>query len=150
MVIGDGHYATLRGLFGLTIDASTHTVTVAPHLPADWPSAEVRNLHVGDSVCNLSFVRKAGELQVISLTSSGTSVRLRSDTNHKGPATTLAMPLPPIEVAIAQALPAPGVRTSQMKVLSERYEGRSFVLELEGMAGTEERLACASTQTQPG
>ncbi|HTX75314.1 MAG TPA: hypothetical protein VMD29_03835, partial [Terracidiphilus sp.] len=35
---------TLRGLFGISIDAQTKTITVNPHLPADWSGADVRNL----------------------------------------------------------------------------------------------------------
>ena len=31
---------TLRGLFGISIDAQTKTITVNPHLPASWDHAQ--------------------------------------------------------------------------------------------------------------
>ena len=47
----------LRGMFGVTVDGLGHTVTVEPRLPADWGSAEVNGLRVGDSVCSLRYTR---------------------------------------------------------------------------------------------
>ena len=41
----------LRGMFGLEMDAEKHQITLAPHVPADWTSYSIRNVHVsGDSV----------------------------------------------------------------------------------------------------
>jgi glycogen debranching enzyme len=37
----------LRGLFGLQTDAQNHQITLAPHLPADWTSFALRNVHLG-------------------------------------------------------------------------------------------------------
>jgi glycogen debranching enzyme len=37
----------LRGLFGLQTDAENHEVTLAPHVPADWTSFGIRNVHIG-------------------------------------------------------------------------------------------------------
>ena len=48
----------LRGLFGVQVDAIAGTVTVAPHLPADWDSAQVNHLHVGASIVNLVYRRE--------------------------------------------------------------------------------------------
>ncbi len=36
----------LRGLFGLQADAQNHQITLAPHLPADWTSFTIRNVHL--------------------------------------------------------------------------------------------------------
>ena len=38
---------TLRGLFGIDIDAQTKTITVNPHLPANWDRAYIENLALG-------------------------------------------------------------------------------------------------------
>ena len=37
----------LRGMFGLQTDAERHQITLAPHVPADWTSFAIRNVHVG-------------------------------------------------------------------------------------------------------
>jgi glycogen debranching enzyme len=49
----------LRGMFGLSADAKTSTLTFAPHLPADWNSVGIENLHVGDNKVQLSYTRTA-------------------------------------------------------------------------------------------
>ena len=128
---------TLRGLFGLTVDAANHTVTLAPQLPADWPSAEVLNLHVGDSVCTLTLERVAGRLRARSVTTSGPTVLLSGGGTS---AQTVSLHLPGVEAALYQPLPAPGSRTSQVKVLSERYGSRSLTIELEGPGGSQAGL----------
>ena len=124
---------TLRGLFGLTLDAAQHQVRVAPNLPADWSNAEIQNLHVGNSICTLRFVRRGAELEVSSKMSSGEQVNL----NGAGKTgATLMLPLPAVEVALAQHLPLPGARTAQAKVLGELHDRRALTLELEGQAGS--------------
>ena len=47
----------LRGMFGLSSDANTHVLTFAPHVPADWPSFAVKNVHVGACVVDLHYHR---------------------------------------------------------------------------------------------
>jgi len=36
----------LRGMMGLQVDADKHQVNLAPHVPADWASFGMRNIHV--------------------------------------------------------------------------------------------------------
>ena len=36
----------LRGMFGLETDASNHEITFAPHVPANWTSFAIRNIHL--------------------------------------------------------------------------------------------------------
>jgi glycogen debranching enzyme len=36
----------LRGMFGLQTDVGTHEITLAPHVPADWTTFAMRNVHV--------------------------------------------------------------------------------------------------------
>ncbi len=121
----------LRGMFGIEVDGVAGTVAVDPHLPADWPGAEVRRVHVGQSVCSVVFAREAGGLRVRLEGVSGPPVRLKG-------ASLLA--LPGVEVAVRHELPSPGARTGQMKVLGQRVEGRSMTLNLEGLGGSTEEL----------
>src|SRR6202007_2532505 len=54
----------LRGLFGISIDAATKTITVNPRLPADWKEAAVRDLQVGGSSFDLTFEREGALMRV--------------------------------------------------------------------------------------
>jgi glycogen debranching enzyme len=47
----------LRGLFGLSLDANAHMLTFAPHVPADWPSFAIKNVHVGTCALDLKYER---------------------------------------------------------------------------------------------
>lgn len=49
----------LRGMFGLSADAKTATLTFAPHLPADWKSLGINNLRVGENKLQLKFAKTA-------------------------------------------------------------------------------------------
>ena len=134
----------LRGMFGIGVDALKHEITVAPHLPADWTSAEVKRIHVGGSTVDLSFQRERSEL-VVSLHQAGeTKVRLAG---ASGDGSTLRLPLPAVEVAIPHGLPTPGSRTAQMKVLNEAYESHSLRLELEAMGGSQSILTLRRNNT---
>jgi hypothetical protein len=55
---------TLRGLFGIDIDAQTKTITVNPHLPASWDQADVTGLPLGSSDGWMHFERVNGVLEV--------------------------------------------------------------------------------------
>jgi glycogen debranching enzyme len=128
---------TLRGLFGITLDAATNTVLLDPHLPADWPSARIEGLHIGGSICKLAFTRVGGAMHVTAQTTSGPPVRLASQRpgSHLD-AAALVLPLPAVEFALPQALPPLGSRTSQLKVLSQSQDARSATLLMEGEGGT--------------
>jgi len=47
----------LRGMFGLASDANIHVLSFAPHVPPDWPSFAVKNVHVGACVVDLHYHR---------------------------------------------------------------------------------------------
>lgn len=126
----------LRGMFGITVDAARHEVTVDPHLPADWVGADVKHLNIGDAIADLSFRRERSSLIVSMHQVGGTKIHLAG----AGDALTIRLPLPAVEVSIDHGLPLPGARTAQMKVLSEVHEPNSLKLELEGRAGTESVL----------
>ena len=52
----------LRGMMGLDVDAQTHTVTFAPHVPADWRSFSLDNLRVDASTLSVSYQRTPGTI----------------------------------------------------------------------------------------
>lgn len=54
----------LRGLFGLEPNATTQTLTFAPHIPADWTSFAIRNVRVGSSALDLSWSKTSGTIRL--------------------------------------------------------------------------------------
>ena len=68
----------MRGVFGVTTDASGDALTVNPHLPANWPDATIKNLHLGGQMVQLKMERKQDGLQVTAV-SDGPAPTLRSD-----------------------------------------------------------------------
>ncbi len=120
----------LRGMFGIEVDAVRGVVKVAPHLPADWPGAEVKGLRVGASVVNLSYTRE-GAAMVVKLTPvSGAAVHLA------GGSEVVRVPLPALELSIAHGLPERGARTAMPKVVDEIRTDQTLRVEVEGVAGT--------------
>jgi len=62
----------LRGMLGLETDAQTHTVTFAPHVPADWRSFSLDNLQVGATTLAMSLQRSPGVITLeVKRTGSG-------------------------------------------------------------------------------
>jgi glycogen debranching enzyme len=70
---------TLRGLFGLDIDAQKRTITVNPHLPASWDTAEILNLQLGGGPSALYFTRKTDHLEVYLSSASTEDWQLKSE-----------------------------------------------------------------------
>jgi hypothetical protein len=138
----------LRGLFGIEMDAATNSLTVDPRLPADWNSAELTQLHVGKSVCSVSYQRDEPAMRVSLKTLSGTKVLLKSrslGSHVAGDSAIVA--LPDVEVAMPHGLPLPGARTEQIKVLAQSSEAHSATLDLEGQAGSAVELAVRLNKT---
>src|SRR5438874_2094657 len=52
----------LRGLFGLEVDAAGRRLTFAPHIPADWNSFAIDNVHVGTVALNFRYHKTTEEL----------------------------------------------------------------------------------------
>jgi glycogen debranching enzyme len=129
----------LRGLFGLEWDALSNTLTVTPHLPADWTETTIRRVPFGDRSVDLTFRRRGRELVVEA--SGGAKLRL---TSHAKMARMdngrLHIPLPAVEAAIAEALPEFGTATHQMKVLAEEYGTHSLTLRLAAPNGSMQKL----------
>jgi hypothetical protein len=140
----------VRGLFGITVDALDHTLTLDPHLPAQWDHASVRNVHVGAALADLEYQRD-GEALTIHLTEhSAGAGRLRLASSVAGARVSpdgldLRLPLPAVEVNVdvdaSTALPLPGARTSMLKVLEQDAAPHSLRLLLAAQGGSEQVLA---------
>ncbi len=111
----------LRGMFGLSWDTADQTLSVTPHLPADWNVARLRRIPFGNSDLDLTFRRKKLELLVEASGDAAKTVHLNS--LAPGASTeggVLRIPLPAVEVCIKQELSEFGSQTRQMKVLNEQ------------------------------
>jgi hypothetical protein len=60
----------LRGLLGLQIDAEKRQVTFEPHVPADWTSAAIHNVRVGDANLSIDY-RKTSDSIVLEAKRTG-------------------------------------------------------------------------------
>lgn len=60
----------LRGLFGLKQDALTHTLTLAPSLPANWNTFSLSNVRVGEATADIDF-RRTNEEMTLEMRQSG-------------------------------------------------------------------------------
>lgn len=54
----------LRGMLGLSTDAKNSTLTLAPHLPADWSFFTLHNVHVGPSTLDLRYQKTASGIDL--------------------------------------------------------------------------------------
>lgn len=79
----------LKGLLGLKADGVTHTLTLAPSLPANWNSFSLQNLRVGTATADIKFQRSDTEI-ILEVRRSGSgdlildfepAVSLRADAN---------------------------------------------------------------------
>jgi glycogen debranching enzyme len=131
----------LRGMFGLEWDTRTHSVTVTPHLPADWNSADIQRVPFGDASLDLSFVRQRQELLVKAVGDKAPTVTLRSRiAGARFENRILHIPLPAVEVAVKQGLPEPGTATCQMKILNEEHSPHQLTLTLSALASSHQTL----------
>jgi glycogen debranching enzyme len=60
----------LRGMLGLETDAAKHQITFAPHIPADWTSLAIHNVHVGGVSLDFQY-HKTPEAITVDVTRSG-------------------------------------------------------------------------------
>lgn len=133
---------TLRGLFGISIDAPTKTITVNPHLPADWKFARLRNLQLPGGDTEVVFSRDGASLHInLSPAHAIDGWHLRSDLPgaqaEKGVPFGLVLPLPLVEIGEpAHDVPVPGARASAFRVLDEKWETNKVTLTVEGLAGS--------------
>jgi len=133
---------TLRGLFGISIDAQAKTVTVNPHLPASWEHAAVNKLPLPGGEETLSFDRNGAVLEVSLSDNHHTGFRLHSElpgaTSAELPNGSLGIriALPPLEISTPFTSPLPGARTENPRILSETWSPASATFVFEGRAGS--------------
>ncbi len=136
----------VRGMFGVSLDAGAHTITVDPRLPAQWDHVTLHNLRLGDQVADLRFERSAGGWEVRAQGRDGKSVTMKSTiAGAKALANgVLVIPTPAVEVGMDYgadaALPLPGARTAMMKVLRQEAGPRSLTLLLEAQNNSTQTL----------
>jgi glycogen debranching enzyme len=161
---------TLRGLFGISIDAQTKTISVNPHLPASWDHAEVLDLQLLGERTSLYFEKNGGQLEIYMSPTAGDRWHLKSDIPgasvgqlnketarqfqippQQGP----RIPLPAIQIddvpdemnliePVALSTPnrptAPGDRTRKFRIVRTEYGQHQVKLTIEGLAGTDGML----------
>ena len=52
----------LRGMLGLSVDAASSTVTFSPHVPAQWNSFAIKNVHAGPCAIDIRYRRTESEI----------------------------------------------------------------------------------------
>jgi glycogen debranching enzyme len=125
----------VRGLFGLEWNVTDNTLTVTPHLPADWQNATIKAIPFGESHFDVSFRREATQL-LVTATQPPAGLHLASKIpGTTVDANTLHIPLPAVEVALIHQQPEVGAETSQLKVLGEQRDAHHCSLNLEGLGG---------------
>jgi glycogen debranching enzyme len=158
---------TLRGLFGIDIDAQSKTITVNPQLPASWDHARLAHLVIPGGFLNLSFTRRDDVLEIEVNGPGDEDWHLRSDRKgaslgpvgvgtakmlHISARQGLRISLPAIEVdesagtyadrviasvSLMNKRPLPGARTTRFRMLHAEYGDRKLVLTAEGRAGSD-------------
>jgi hypothetical protein len=149
---------TLRGLFGISIDAEKKEITVNPHLPASWNHAEIQDLSLPGGSSEILHFNVVGSRLEVELTDDGDhGWHLRSDivgtkaqTKDGDSELSIALPLLDIDPELTRfsssipkekPLPGrpsvPGSRTSKFRVLRSQNDGRRLTLVVEGLAGSQ-------------
>src|SRR5271170_4615129 len=72
----------IRGLFGVSFDATANQIIVDPHLPAAWDHATLHNLAVGSQLVDLTLKRQGSSL-LVSLSKTSPQVTLTSKQGAK-------------------------------------------------------------------
>lgn len=131
---------TVRGLFGIDWNVPHNTLTVTPHLPADWQSATILNVPFGKARFDLKFTRSSSELIVESI-QAPEGMRLTSNAaNAHTEGATLHIPLPEVEFSLPDQEPNFGDTTHALKVLDQECVGRHCRLTLAGVGGSQYNL----------
>lgn len=132
---------TLRGMFGLEWDAAGHTLSVDPQLPAEWDTAKLTGVPVGNTRVGVEFHRVRDALAVRLTGEEAKTVTLSSRAaGAKMQRGELTIPLPAVEIGIAHGLPEFGSITSQMKVLEQRATARSLSFRLSAPATSVQKI----------
>lgn len=138
---------TLCGLFGIDVDAQTKTITVNPHLPANWDHAEIRNLRVGSQTVDITFTQAKSETTV-AISNAAPGIKLAS-ADSPSTSTTVRIPRRTVDVVPFFRAPSPGDRTQSSRVLAESYSAHELSLTLEGLAGAHMELPLVLSAPAP-
>lgn len=131
----------LRGMFGLQWNESRRELSVSPHLPADWSTATIHRLPFGGARVDLTMRREGNRLAIAASGPGVAGLHLTSQVEGASEENgELRLPLSAVEVYTGHKLPAFGAQTHQLKVLGERYDGRSLELILSAPPGTVQSL----------
>lgn len=132
----------LRGLFGLSWDAPDHTLRLAPHLPANWEHATLRNVRLGDAAVDLEYHRQADHLTVRARMTKPEVLCLTQQNGPDKPCAaaaareaTMSIPLPVVEIATPARLPEQGAQTHQLKVIEESLSEHKAVYRFAAAGG---------------
>ena len=156
----------IEGMLGIKADAVHHYVEIAPQLPANWDSLEVKNIRVGEHKLNLEMHRSE-ELVTWSLDHSGpSSIRILFDPQFEPGTKVLSVmstgnfedvrlsSLVPVEFYLDDHAglnykvvggmriispighPQPGDNSTGLHLISEEYEDQTYAVRLQGLAGT--------------
>jgi glycogen debranching enzyme len=133
----------LRGMFGISVDAQTKTITVNPHLPAGWDHAEIKGLRVGDETVDLKITQTSNSILIWQRGSAKSAIHLQSAGSTRAtnlPDQGISIERHPVEAGPLYRKPIPGDRTQSPRVLNEEYGERKLTLAIEGPAGTQAQL----------
>ena len=129
----------LRGLFGVSFDAGSNTLKVAPQLPATWDHATLRHVPAGEGKQLTVIFERSGAAMTVRLQpekATASMPRLAGPAGSEARAGLLRVPLAGAEIAIPAQLPLPGAVTAQLKVLSQHADATSATWVLEAQGGS--------------
>jgi hypothetical protein len=133
---------TLRGLFGISVDAQTKTITVNQQLPPGWGKALVRNLRVGSDTVDLFFGFGMDGQRTVELQSHG-DAEIKLTTQIEGAkrkGDKIEIPRPIVEIEPIFEAPLPGSRTQSVRILNESRGDHRLTVTLEGIAGSDAQV----------
>src|SRR5689334_284414 len=156
----------IRGLLGIDVDAPAHTLTIAPHLPADWDSLGARNVVVAGAVVDLALRRTADGMRLdlarrgavfpidvvfspAFALAAGANDATAGDVHVTTRGTlrdSLTLTIHHVggrSITTPRAAVAIGDRSSAVRVVSERLVNGQYRATLEGRAGRSYRLRVA-------
>jgi glycogen debranching enzyme len=68
----------VNGLLGLRVDGASNRIVLAPHLPPDWDTITLRNLHTGRSAITIQMVQSASQVR-LKMQNDGAPVEMTFD-----------------------------------------------------------------------
>jgi hypothetical protein len=123
----------VRGLLGLSWDASIRLLEVRPHLPPEWGRVSIHNVPLGDDRVEVEITREQGALRVRAHGDQPLHLCMRTsvcEAAEERKSQELMVPLPAVELGISHVTPGPGDATGQIKAVEQ--DERSVTFEAAG------------------